>query len=172
MQWFMLTVVGKDKPAIVAHIASALFEGDCELGEASMLRLGGNFTIMLMVKHDGNEKSLQDLIGTETQSLGLQAHIDKIDGALHHHVEPDVRITVHGADRAGIVAKVTGALVEAGLNILSLESDVGGTEEQPIYIMSIEGRANEGIASLESALSTLTDQGVEANLRPVEAVFA
>jgi len=171
-QWFMLTVVGKDKPAIVAHVAAALFEGDCHLGEASMLRIGGNFTIMMMVKHDGNEKSLLVLIEPVTQSLGLRAHVDRIDGELHHHVEPDVCITVHGADRAGIVAKVTGALVEVGLNILSLESDVAGTEDQPIYIMSIEGQAMEGIASLESALSTLVEQGVEAHLRPIEAVFA
>ena len=44
-----------------------------------------------------------------------------------------------GADRAGIVAQVTGQAAAAGLNILDLESDVGGTESHPIYILQIEG---------------------------------
>jgi peptide deformylase len=38
-KWFMLTLVGKDRPGIVAQITRALYEGDCNLGEASMVRL-------------------------------------------------------------------------------------------------------------------------------------
>jgi len=169
--WFMLTVVGKDRPGIVAHVTSALFDGGCNLGEASMMRLGGNFTIMLMVKHKGNTKSLLEMLSSVTASLDLHAHIDRIEGELHRHVEPDVRITVFGADRAGIVAKVTGALAEAGLNILNLESDVGGSENQPIYIMHIEGCATEGIESLQSALDVVIKEGIEAKLTPVETLI-
>jgi len=169
--WYMLTVVGKDRPGIVAHVTSALFDGGCNLGEASMIRLGGNFTIMLMVQHQGSVKSLQEMLSSVTESLDLHAHIDKIEGELHHHVEPDVRITVFGADRAGIVAKITGALAEAGLNILNLESDVGGSESQPIYVMHIEGCANEGIESLQSALDVVTKEGIEAKLTPIETLI-
>ena len=50
--WFMLTLVGKDRAGIVAKISSALYQENCNLGEASMTRLGGNFTIMLMVQYD------------------------------------------------------------------------------------------------------------------------
>jgi len=53
-KWYMLTVVGEDRPGIVAKLTHALFEGGCDLGEASMMRLGGSFTIMLMVKTDAN----------------------------------------------------------------------------------------------------------------------
>ncbi|NIQ01387.1 MAG: amino acid-binding protein, partial [Nitrospinaceae bacterium] len=49
----MLTLVGKDRPGIVARISEALFQGGCYLGEASMARLGGNFSIMLMVRSAG-----------------------------------------------------------------------------------------------------------------------
>jgi len=169
--WFMLTVVGKDRPGIVAHVTSALFDGGCNLGEASMMRLGGNFTIMLMAQHNGTAKSLHDMLESVTASLDLHVHIDKIEGELHRHVEPDVRITVFGADRAGIVAKVTEVLAEAGLNILNLESDVGGSEDQPIYIMHIEGRAAEGIESLESALDIVIKEGIDAKLTPVETLI-
>ncbi len=37
------------------------------------------------------------------QQFGLRLHVYPIDGRLHEHFEPNVRITVHGADRPGIV---------------------------------------------------------------------
>ena len=47
--WYMLTPIGEDKPGIVAAVSKALFDLGMNLGETSMLRLGGNFTIMMMV---------------------------------------------------------------------------------------------------------------------------
>ena len=38
-------------------VTRALFEGGCNLGEASMIRLGANFTIMLMVSYSGDAGS-------------------------------------------------------------------------------------------------------------------
>lgn len=167
-KWFMLTLVGKDRPGIVAHVTAALFDGGCNLGEASMMRLGGNFSMMLMVQYQGSKHALEQLVEGVAESLGLHLHIDAIDGHLHQHLIPDVRITVYGADRAGIVAKVTGALAEVGLHILDLESDVGGSEDQPIYIMQIEGHASEGIDAIESALEIVRKDGVEAQMEPVD----
>ncbi|WP_455217046.1 glycine cleavage system protein R [Kaarinaea lacus] len=170
-KWYMLTLVGKDRPGIVAHVTHALYEGGCNLGETSMMRLGTSFTIMMMVQHDGNLHSLQELMQGEAESLDLHMHIDRIEGGLHQHLEPDVRITVYGADRAGIVAHVTGALAEAGLNILDLTSDVGGTEKAPIYIMHIEGQAGESIEALQSALDIVSKEGIEAKLTQVETLI-
>lgn len=170
-KWYMLTLVGRDRPGIVAHITHALYEGGCNLGETSMMRLGTSFTIMMMVQHDGNLNSLQKLMQGEAESLDLHLHIDKIEGGLHHRLEPDVRITVYGADRAGIVAHVTGALAEAGLNILDLTSDVGGTKDEPIYIMHIEGQARESIEALQSALEIVKKEGVDAQLTPVDTMI-
>lgn len=169
-QWYMLTLVGQDRPGIVAHVTQALYKGGGNLGEASMMRLGSSFTIMMMVSFAGTEKELTELMGVEADSLGLHLHIDKVEGGLHAHIEPDVRITVYGADRAGIVAHVTGALAEAGLDILDLASDVGGTEEKPIYIMHIEGRALEGIPALESALDIVKAEGVDAKLSAIDTL--
>lgn len=169
--WYMLTVVGKDRPGIVAHVTAALYDGGCNLGEASMMRLGGNFTVMLMVQHEGSLKSLRELVEPVVESMGLHLHVDKIQGHLHEHLVPDVRISVFGADRAGIVAKVTNALSGAGLHILNLESDVGGTAQQPIYIMHIEGQATEGIEALRSALAVVQEgDGIEAKLYPIETM--
>ena len=170
-KWYMLNLVGKDRRGIVSHVAAALFDAGCNLGEASMMRLGGNFSIMMMVDFEGTAKQLRDIVEPVADSMSLHYHVDRIEAKLHNHVAPDVRITVYGADRAGIVAKVTGALAEAGLDILDLESDVGGTETSPIYIMHIEGHAGEGIEPLRSALDVVADEGVDARLSPIQTMI-
>ncbi len=169
--WYMLTLVGKDRPGIVAHVSSALFEGGANLGEASMMRLGANFSMMLMVQFTGNLHALHELVDGVAESLSLHLHLDRIEGRLHDHRQPDVRISVYGSDRAGIVAKVTGVLAEAGLHILDLESDVAGTEAEPVYIMTIEGHAGEGIPALESALAIVKQEGIDASLEPIDVML-
>jgi len=169
--WYMLTLVGEDRPGIVAQVSQALYQGDCLLGEASMMRLGGNFTIMLMVSSQQNDSHIRQLLQPLTEKLALRFHIDPIEGKLHQHHLPDVQITVHGADRAGIVAQVTQAAADAGLDILDLESDVAGTEQQPIYIMQIAGMAKRGIDKIQTALTPLEQQGVDVKVTAIETMI-
>lgn len=168
--WYMLTVVGQDRSGIVSRITAALYEGGCNLGEASMMRLGANFTIMLMVQYGGGAKDLTRILEPVIESMDLHMHLDAIEAHLHEHLVPDVRIGVFGADQPGIVAKVTGALSKAGLHILNLESDVGGTEAKPIYVMHIEGQACAGIEALHSALKLVVHDGIEATLTPIDTL--
>jgi glycine cleavage system transcriptional repressor len=171
-RWYMLTLVGEDRPGIVARVTAALFEGGCNLGEAAMARLGGNFTVMLMVQFEGKTRELSELLEPVVESLDLHMHIYAIQGYLHRHLVPDVCIRVFGADRAGIVAQVTGALAEAGMNILDLESDVGGTQEQPVYVMTIEGQASEGVDALRSALDVVAqEEGIDVEISPIDTVI-
>jgi len=169
--WYMLTLIGQDKPGIVAHVTSALYEGGAYLGETSMLRMGGNFTIMMMVQIAGSARDLQGLVGGVAESLDLHLHIDPIEARLHDHAHPDVRISVYGADSTGIVAKVTKALAEAGLDIVDLESDVAGTEEAPLYVMHLEGHARQGIEVLESALEIVRQSGIQASLESIDTLI-
>ena len=170
--WYMATFVGKDRSGIVAKVTKALFEGGCNLGEASMTRLGGNFTIMMMVSFEGTEEKLAQIIEPVCKEFDLRSHVDKINGELHKHYDPDVLISVHGADRAGIVASATGVLAEAGLNILNLETDVGGKADRPVYVMHLEGIAERGIDALEKALQTLEEeQGVQTHINPIDTLI-
>ncbi|RMG29071.1 MAG: ACT domain-containing protein [Gammaproteobacteria bacterium] len=170
MDWYMVTLVGRDRPGIVARVTQALFEGGATLGEAAMMRLGGNFAVMMMVGTEGSRSDLEARLAAPAADLALHVHVDPIEGRLHEHLVPDVRIRVFGADRPGIVAQVTGALAEAGFDITDLESDVAGTAEAPVYVMTIEGQARSGIPPLEAALATVRGQGIEAELEPVETL--
>jgi glycine cleavage system transcriptional repressor len=87
-------------------------------------------------------------------------------------LEPDVRISIYGADRAGIVAETTGVLVEAGLNILNLESDVGGSPTNPIYIMEIDGAARNGVDSIRVALDSVAKgKNIKISVTPINTLM-
>ena len=172
--WFMLTLVGKDQIGIVAKVTTALYQGGCHLGEASMLRMDGNFTIMLMVRFSGTATALSALLAPIADELQLHVHLDPSASGQTTRQEPDVQISVHSADRAGIVAQVTSVLAAAGLNILDLESDIGGSADNPFYIMQIEGIATQGIAALQQALQTwyqTNEQPLEVRLTPITAAI-
>ena len=135
-----------------------------------MVRLGGNFSIMLMV--EGAESTvLEKLLRPVTDALGLRLHIDPIQGELHQHVQPNVQVTVYGADRPGIVAQATSALIGAGFNILDLNTDVAGTDERPIYIMLIDGYAAGGVAAIEQAMVPVCAGGVEVRVSPIDILI-
>jgi len=82
-------------------------------------------------------------------------HLDDIETGRHQHIEADVRISIHCAEQTGIVTHATDVLNKAGLNILVLESDVGGSQENPLYVMPIEGVAGKGFNQEEKALQVL-----------------
>ena len=170
LNWYMLTLVGKDQPGIVAGVTTALFDADCNLGETSMIRLGKNFTVMMMVQGldaDTLRNALQPVVG----KMQLALHIDAIEPGLHQRLVPDICILVHGADRTGIVSQVTSKAEQAGLNILDLESDVGGTEADPIYILQIEGLAEQGIDAIQKALAPLQAKGVKVDVHPIDTLI-
>jgi glycine cleavage system transcriptional repressor len=170
-EWNMLTLVGEDRPGIVAKLTKAIYEAGCSLGEASMIRLGGSFTIMLMVSADQSVEGLERAVGPVARALGLRFHVDPVSGGLHRHLVPNVQVRVTGADRAGIVAEVTGALAETGFNILELESDVAGAVDRPVYIMNIQGYAEETIETLQEAVAGLSAEGIRIDISAVETLI-
>ena len=57
------------------------------------------------------------------------------------------------------------------MNILDLESDVAGTEAEPIYILQIEGVATQGVDAIEVALEPLRAEGVKVDVRPIDTLI-
>ncbi|MET0051232.1 MAG: ACT domain-containing protein [Candidatus Thiodiazotropha sp.] len=171
MNWQMLTLVGEDQPGIVAQVTDALYRGGITLGETSMIRLGGNFTIMMMVGARDEDAALSGILDPVAQNLGLRYHLDAMQGGLHQHRVPNFQVRVNGADRAGIVASVTGALADCGFNILELESDVVGSADKPVYIMTIQGYADATLETLESTLAALETQGIDVHVSPIETLI-
>jgi len=158
--WYMLSLVGRDRPGLVAQVSAALCKAGCNLGDSSMSRLGTNFSIMVMVQWEESAERLQEIVQPICTTLALTPHIAPLEGGMEHYVEPDVRISVYANDRLGIVEDVTTALAEAGLNILHLDSntDQDHKSEGKTYYLHIEGTVSRGLAPLYAALDRLTSE--------------
>ncbi|VAW57551.1 hypothetical protein MNBD_GAMMA07-788 [hydrothermal vent metagenome] len=172
MKWSILTLVGADQSGMVAAVTDILYKNGCSLAQASMIKLGANFTIMLRVSHEA-DKNLQQILAGISKELNLHCHID-VDvtddaAAEKDTLAPDVQVSVYGADKSGIVAQVTAALAMAGLNIIDLETDVAGSVDKPIYIMTLEGVATKGIKPLQNAIEALT-LDAEINLNEIDTL--
>jgi glycine cleavage system transcriptional repressor len=176
--WHMVTIVGADRAGIVARVTRALYDGGCNLGEVSAMRLGGHFTIMMIVagpRIAGDDppataQQLDAMLRPVATELTLTIHVQPLSGRVHEDLAPDVRISVFGADRPGIVAEATAAFARAGLNIVHLESEVGGRPDELLYVMQIEGQATHGLEALRAALGEIRHGGVEATLEPIETL--
>ncbi|MBF0401513.1 MAG: ACT domain-containing protein [Magnetococcales bacterium] len=143
-QHALLTVTGRDRPGIVARTTQVLFEMGCNIADSSMTRLGGAFTVMLIVH-------LPPTVRLEQMAEAFAALADEM--ALAIHVQPlsadsltastvdlpqGATISVLGADQPGIVFRVTRLLAEMACNIVDLYTRVLGTADKPVYSMVIE----------------------------------
>ena len=61
-KWYLLSLIGKDRPGIVAKLSAGLCKNGCNLGDSSMARLGNNFVIMLAVQFDGSQEALENIV--------------------------------------------------------------------------------------------------------------
>ncbi len=72
----------------------------------------------------------------------------------------------------GIVAKVTHILAELNFNILELESDVIGTDEEPIYLIVIQGYSARALETLQAALEKEIAQTADISITAIENFIA
>lgn len=166
---YMLTLVGADALGIVASVTSDLSKANCNLGETSMLRLGGSFSILMIVDTDLSRAALEEALCETLEAYQLKLHIDRLDKTSHRQLTPDVRVGIYGGDSPGIVAKTTRILAKAGLNITNLSSDLVGEQgDKAIYVLSISGQATQGYAALEAAVEKLKMDKLEVSLEPIQ----
>jgi len=169
-QWFLVTVTGQDRPGIVAGLTGALYRVGVNLGEISMARLGGHLGILLMAQTEADEEAVRRQLEPFAHKMGLRVHIDLIGERPRPSPDgPNVQIEVHGADRPGIVVQVSSALSAAGMDILGLDSDIGGTADNPVYIMVIDGYAEGGVQAMTRALEPVRLSGIEVRLSAIGA---
>jgi glycine cleavage system transcriptional repressor len=174
MARFAVSVFGRDRPGIVAAVTGVLADAGCNLEDTSMTILRGHFAMMLVVTGPA-----------EAGAAGLEAGLDPVAARLDlqvgvREVTDDVTAAagggaryaaaVYGADRPGLVARVSEALAAHQVNIVDLQTRVVG-EPDPVYAMHFELEVPEGrAAQVEAALlATAADLGVEASFHPDDA---
>ena len=76
----ILTFTGQDRPDIVARATQILFENGCNIADSSMTRLGGEFTVMLILHLPAKmtTKALAQRFRPLAEEMALSVHIRNI----------------------------------------------------------------------------------------------
>ncbi len=150
-------------------MSAALARLGLNLTDSTMTLLRGHFAMTLICIGEVDESDIMGALEPLTADGGLLATA--------HRVPPDAAggstgapytLLVHGADRLGIVAAVTGVMAEIGGNVTDLTTRLSGT----LYLLSAEIDLPSGsdFDELLTRLDEVADRlGVEVSLRSGDA---
>lgn len=170
-----VSVLGRNRPGIVAAISKALFETGCNIEDSSMTTLREEFAMILLVKLAGGlsmDALLKKLRGTAAK-LNLSVFLRELSLDEHKKSrsagEPWV-ISVYGSDRPGIVYGLSNLLYEARINITDVQTKIIGPCSKPTYVMLVEiDLPGKNLKALRKKLDIMAKNlNVIINLRPAE----
>ncbi len=182
----MLTVVGNDKPGIIAAVTGSLYRTGCNLEAISMTILDGQFAMILgLTVARGREAAVENGLGKSLRNHGLALFWSSIRP--QHPLEKSRKsskalcvpylLTAIGKDRTGIVYHLSSALAKESLNITDLNSKIlsssGKPKDSQLYALALEFDIPEhfNVRALERRLQTHAKTlGVELTLKGVEAL--
>ncbi len=176
--YYALSVMGPDRPGIVAGISESLYRLGCNIADSSCAMLAGEFAMILIVSHlkPFTKAQLMEELRPAGERLGMTIGVRSLQTGEEQRRSPDgeiCQITVYGADQPGIVYRVTSALAARRINILDLNTKLVGSDEEPVYVMLLEATLPEGVAltDVEAVLAGLrAELTVEIGIRLVTPV--
>ena len=169
--------IGKDRPGIVGAFTRVLYEHNCNIEDASMTILCGQFSMILIISgpDELNVRKLTEALKIAGDSLGLSSNInvltleDEKNGSdLEHY---PYMICVSGGDQKGIAFKITEILSNYKVNITDFNSKLIGKDSKPVYVMMIETMIPETVdfEALKAELNkAAVELDVDLNLNEIE----
>jgi len=177
---FVLTVIGRDKPGIIAEVTGALFRERCNLEDISMTILEGEFAMILISHYQTTTQAekLQHAFDQLGKKRGLSIYWNEVRqklvrGESSKKGTKNYLITAFGKDKTGIVHKISQMLSKSRLNITDLNSRILGRGRKSLYAMMLEVDVPRSYAlkKLEKKLAAMEKQlRVEIQIRPVERI--
>ncbi|HEY7173613.1 MAG TPA: ACT domain-containing protein [Micromonosporaceae bacterium] len=168
-----VTVVGPDRPGIIADVSAALAGLGLNLTDSTMTLLRGHFAMMLVCSPGPTAEADGDAVARALRPLTDSGHLIATARTLDDEPPAETggspyTLVVHGADRLGIVAAMTAALARAGGNITDLTTRLAGT----LYLLTAEVDL-PAAADADAVRTDLAEQaarlGVTVSLTAAEA---
>jgi len=166
-----VTVIGNDRPGIVAAVTRTLYDAGCNLEDVTSTILRGHFAMMLFVRvpDDIDAPDLEERLDSVGQEMGLVVTARAVAETPIEIPAPTHIVSVYGADKPGIVYRVAEMLARDDANVTDLTSRVIGTDEHPVYALMLEVALPGSSEAIERDLSSLKSElGVEVTVRPLE----
>jgi len=176
MSHLVIFAVGRDRPGIVAGVSQVLYELGCNIEDSSMTILKNQFAMILIVEpSQGVDKdSLYEKLKDVGKALGLKITVseveeEELDTSKWDQAQRCI-LTVFGADKIGIVYKVSSIIAEREINIANVKTKVIKREEGNIYAMILEidvPPATDMEEFKEALQKTAKELEVDINLREI-----
>ncbi len=142
MKKFVITVLGCDRPGIIAAVSKTLFENRCNIEDVSQTILQTEFVGIFIAALPEllSEEDLLAKLRKELTPMGLSVVLKPVQEAgewIAPASEPFV-ITTLGPDRLGLVAAITEVLARFGINITNLRAIFRGGNDPRRNVMIYE----------------------------------
>ncbi|MBX6748203.1 MAG: ACT domain-containing protein [Micromonosporaceae bacterium] len=167
MHEYAITVIGRDRPGIIADVSSVLAGLGLNLTDSTMTRLRGHFAMTLVCAGQVPSTEVEPALAP-LSAEGLIVSVSEVttDGPPApiggHYV-----LRLYGADRLGIVAAVTRLLADVGGNITDLTTRLADGLYMLVAEVDLPTTVDiDGLAAQVRRLAA--DLNVEASLSPAE----
>ena len=143
MNQVIVSVLGHDRPGIVATVTSVLFEFNCNIENVSQTILKTEFagSFIISMPPDLTQEELRQVLSEGLAAMNMHIHIESVSeqksGLVSGNAEPFV-ITTKGPDRKGLVASISAIIARYGVNITNLQAVFKGGDEPDNNIMIYE----------------------------------
>ncbi len=167
MKKFMITVLGEDRPGIIAAVTKVLYEQEYNIEEVSQTILQNQFSCFFIV--NGPEGLSPDQLSQALEagtSFDLFFHVREIAKTTPAGEIPESEpyvIVTRGPDRKGLVAGITAIFAAFGVNVGQLRAVFRGGDEpgNNTMIYEVDIPLSTDQKKLRKALS---DRAQELNL--------
>lgn len=126
MKKFVLSVIGQDKPGILAKISAILFSYGCNIEDVSQTILQTEFaSIFVVLNPEGHSmETIGDKLNSVLNDMGLSAHLRPMSAphAPEHTVTQPFVITTRGADKPGTISAVTAGIASLNCNVVNFRA--------------------------------------------------
>ncbi len=163
-----ITVLGHDRPGIIAETTDKLAGLGLNLEDSTMTLLRGHFAMMLVCEGSAAGSAIESALAPLVADGTLTVTVREIPA--EHTAAADGSswiLSVHGGDRPGIVSAVVAVLAGVGGNITDLTTRLAGD----LYLLVAEVDLPPGVdvAAVERELAAVAaDLGVGVSLRAAE----
>ena len=143
MKKAIISVLGPDRPGIIAAVTKILFENDCNIENVSQTILQSEFSgiFIVAISADQTVVSLLKQLEEGLKPLSMHVYAKNLDPTAPAYSmgrsEPFV-ITTKGPDRKGLVASITEIIARYGVNVTNLQAIFKGGDDPNSNIMIYE----------------------------------
>ncbi|RKS68631.1 glycine cleavage system transcriptional repressor [Motilibacter peucedani] len=164
-----VTVLGDDRPGIVAETTALLAGLGGNLEDSTMTLLRGHFAMVLVVRVDASAGELEAALAPLASDGSLDVAVRAVaEGAAAAGGGTAYLLSVHGGDRPGIVSAVMAQVARVRGNVTDLTTRLSG--ELYVLLAELDLPAGADVEALRASLAAVSRElGVDASLRELDA---